>query len=58
MDMRSEIINALLIREAAHQRTTTEKWIGYKEEGSFLPRGGDTPNRIEGFELQDNEIST
>ena len=30
--MRSEIINALLIREAATQRMTMEKLIGYEEE--------------------------
>ena len=43
------------IREAPHQRTTTEKWIGYKEEGSFTATGRDTSDRIEGSELQDNE---
>ena len=37
--MRYEIINALLLREVANQRTTIEKWIGYEEEGSLIPRG-------------------
>ena len=46
--MRSEIINALLIREAATQRTTMEKWIGYEEEGFLIPRGRGTLDRIEG----------
>ena len=49
--MRSEIINTLLIKEVATQRTTMEKWIGYKEEGSLIPRGRGTSDRIEGFEL-------
>ena len=56
--MRSEIINALLLREADNQRTTMEKWIGYDEEGSLIPRGMGTPDKIEGSELQDNEILT
>ena len=56
--MRSEIINALLIRVVATQRTTTEKWIGYEEEGSLIPRGRGTPDRIEGSELRDTETST
>ena len=51
--MRSEIINALLIRESATQRTTMEKWIGHEEEGSLILRGRETPDRIEGFELRD-----
>ena len=39
--MRSEIINALLVREAANERTKIEKQIGYEEEGCsslFDPR--------------------
>ena len=56
--MRLEIINALLIREAANQRKTMEKWIGYEEEGSLIPRGRETPDRIEGSELRDNETLT
>ena len=32
-------LKSLLIREAANQRTTMEKGIGYKEEGSLIPRG-------------------
>ena len=49
--MRSEIINALLLREVVNQMTTLEKWIGYEEEGSLIPRGGETLDRIEGHEL-------
>ena len=56
--MRSEIINALLIREAATQRTTMKKLIGYEEEGYLIPRGRGTPERIEGSELQDIETPT
>ena len=56
--MRTEIINALLLRETANQRTTMEKWIGYEEEGSLIPRGRETLDMIEGFELRDNEILT
>ena len=48
--MRSEIINALLIRAAATQRTIMEKWIGC-EEVFLIPRGRGTPDLIEGFEL-------
>ena len=46
--MRSEIINALLLWEAANRRTTIEKWIGYEEEGSLIPRGRETPDKTEG----------
>ena len=56
--MRSEIINALLIRDAATQRTTMEKWIGHDEEGSVIPRCRATPDRIEGSELRDIEAPT
>ena len=35
-----------------------EKWIGYEEEGSLIPRGRETLDMIEGFELRDNEILT
>ena len=38
--MRSEIMNALLLREAANQRTTMEKWIGVEEEGSLIKEIG------------------
>ena len=48
-------MNALLLREVANQRMTMEKWIGYEEEGSLIPRGRETPDRIEGHELRDNE---
>ena len=54
----SEIINALLIREDATQRTIMEKWIGYEEEGSLILRGRGTPDRIEGSELRDSETPT
>ena len=53
--MRSEIINALLHRGAVIQRTTMEKWIGYEEKGSLIPRGGETLDKIDGLELRDNE---
>ena len=56
--MRSEINNALLLREAATQRTTMEKWIGYEEEGSLIPRDRGTPDKIEGSELRDTETPT
>ena len=56
--MRSEIMNALLLGEAANQKMAMEKWIGYEEEGSLIPRGRETPDRIEGSELRDNEILT
>ena len=42
---RIEIINALLLREIANQRATMEKWIGYEEEGSLIPRGRKTWTR-------------
>ena len=35
-----------------------EKWIGYEEEGVLIRRGRETPNRIEGHELWDDEIQT
>ena len=53
--MRSENINALLIREVATQRTTMEKWIGYEEEGSLIPRGRGTPDGIKGSKLRDTQ---
>ena len=57
--MRFEIINTLLLRGAANQRTTVGKWIVYEEEeGSSIPRGREKPDRIEGFELRDNETLT
>ena len=56
--MRSEIINALFLREASYQRTTMEKWICDEEEGALIPRGKETPNKIEGHELRDNETPT
>ena len=49
--IRSKIINALLPREVVNQRTTMEKWIGYEEEGSLIPRGRETLDKIEGHEL-------
>ena len=56
--MRSKIMNALLLRHVANHTTTMEKWIRYEEEGSLIPRGRETLDRIEGHELQDNEIPT
>ena len=56
--MRCEIINTLMLREAANQSTTMEKWIGYEEEGSLISRGRETLDKIEGFELHDNETLT
>ena len=55
---RSEIINALMLREAANQSPKMEKWIGYEEEGSLIPRGRETLDKIEGSELRDNETPT
>ena len=34
--------------------TTMEKWTGY-EEGSLIPRGRETPDKINGSKLRDNE---
>mgnify|MGYP000344262472 CR=1 FL=1 len=56
--MRSKIKNVVLLREAANQRMTMEKWIGYKEEGSLIPRGRQSRKEIEGSELRDNETPT
>ena len=56
--MRSEIMNALLLREVSNQRMSTEKWIYNAEEGSLIPRGRETLGKIQGNELQDNEIPT
>ena len=55
--MRLEIINALLIRDVATERTTMQKWIGY-EEGSLIPRCRGTPDRIESSGLRDIETPT
>ena len=40
--------------EAVSPRRTMEKWIG-NEEGSLIPRGRETPYRIQGHELRGNE---
>ena len=37
---------------------TIEKWIGYEEEGSLIPRDRETPDKIASSELQDNETPT
>ena len=50
--MRSEIMNALLLREVANQRMTMEKWIGYREEGSLIPRGRETLDMIEAMNCE------
>ena len=52
--MGSEIINALLLGEGAYPRTTVMKWTG-NEEGSFIPRCRETPNRLESHESQETE---
>ena len=56
--MRSEIINALLTRDVATQRTTMEKWISYEEEGSLISRCRGTTNMIKGSELRDTQTQT
>ena len=56
--MRFGIINVVLLREAANQRMTMEKWIGYEGDGSLLPRGREPLDRIEGNELSGNETPT
>ena len=35
-----------------------EMCIGYKDEGSLIPRGRETPNKIQGHELWNNEVPT
>ena len=42
--MRSEIVNALLLGEAASPSTTMEKWISNEDEGSLIPIGRETLN--------------
>ena len=49
--MKSEIINALLIRESATQRMTMEKWIGHEEKGSLILRSRGSLDKLEGPEL-------
>ena len=49
--MRSKIINVLMLRELANQRTIMEKWIGYEEEGFFIPRVRESPDKVKGSEL-------
>ena len=56
--MTSEIMNSLLLREVSNQRMSTEKWIYNAEEGSLIPRGRETLDKIEGSELRDNETPT
>ena len=48
--MRSAIMNALLFRETSNQRMTMEKWTGYEEVASLIPRGREILDRIEGPE--------
>mgnify|MGYP006889222271 CR=1 FL=1 len=50
--IRIEIINTLILREVANQRMTMEKWIGYEEEGFFIPRVRETPDKVEGLKLK------
>ena len=40
--MRSEIMNALLLRKVANKRMAMEKWIGHEEEDTLIPRGRET----------------
>ena len=54
--MTSEIMNSLLLREVSNQRMSTEKWIYNAEEGSLIPRGRETLDRIQSHELRDNEV--
>ena len=35
-----------------------EMCIGYKDEGSLIPRGRETLDMIKGHELRDNEVPT
>ena len=35
-----------------------EKWIGYEEEGSLIPRTRETLDKIKGSQLRDNATST
>ena len=37
---------------------TTIQEVGYEEEGSLIPRGRETVDKIQGPKLQDNEVST
>ena len=56
--MRFEIVNGLLLGEAASSRMTMENWIGNEEEGSLIPRGKETYDRIQCHELRGNEEPT
>ena len=49
--MISEIINTLLLREATNQRMTMEKWVGYEEEDSLIPRGMEILDKIDSHEV-------
>mgnify|MGYP006973826014 CR=1 FL=1 len=52
--LRSKIVNTLLLGEVASPRMAMEKWIGNKE-GSLIPRGRETRDRIQGHKLWDSE---
>ena len=56
--IRYEIINALLLKEAANQRMTMEKWVGYEEEDSLIPRGMEILDKIDSHEVWDNDTPT
>ena len=51
LDFKKTVVNALVLGKVACSRTTMEKWIG-NEEGSLIPRGRETPYRIQGHKLQ------
>ena len=43
-------MNVLSLGEVANQRMTMEKWTGYEEVASLIPRGREILDRIEGPE--------
>ena len=51
-------MNTLLLKEANNLRIAMEMWIGNEEEGSSIPKGMETLNRIQGHELQVNAKRT
>ena len=54
-NMRSKIVNALLLGEVASPRTVVEKCIG-NEEDSLIPTFKETLHKIQGHELRGNTI--
>ena len=51
-------MNALLLREAANQKITMEKWTGYEEQGSLIPRDQVSSDKIKGHEVRDSNTPT